>query len=718
MPGRFALALLASTSMLPVSIAAAQQIGGERIEEIIVTAQKREERLREVPQSVTALTDQTLQRVQANEFLDYVGRIPGMTAVESQAGNTRLTLRGLETGGVAATIGTYIDETPFGSSTALANGSILAPDLDPADIQRIEVLRGPQGTLYGASTLGGLIKFVTRDPSPDEFEGWVRASGEQVEGGEDGWALRGALNVPLGSRAAARLSGWRRSEGGFVDDPSRGVKDIDDAETSGARGGFLLNATENLTIRLSALLQDIKSDAASTIDYFPVPLVPVAGETDQTRLFSESTDTTYRLYNGTIDWDLGWASLISASSYNQLEQFSLIDSTVAFGAPALITSDLTLDKFTQEVRLTSPASTQFEWLAGVYYTQENAKLFQNLLEGPPPGIDLGLTSGLDSEYKEIAGFGTITYYFVPQFDVSVGARYSRNDQTAEQFGTAVLTGTQSSDDSVTTYSAAARWRPNEWTTVYGRVASGYRPGGPNVLSAFGTIPPTFEPDTAVNYEIGVKSDIIPGLLRLDAAVFRVDWDNIQLLVSDGVVSGNGNGGTARSQGVEWTATVTPVEGLTAVLAGAYTDAQLTSPTDPPGGLVLTGGREGDPLPDSPIWSSSLDIDYEWTAFNDSRAYVGGSWRYVGKRKSGFDPTLLDAFGAPQIELPSYHTIDLRAGVDVESYSVELYVKNLADKRTPLTFGGYGGVPPSTPEPNGAASVLRPRTIGLTLTARF
>src|SRR6187431_3554736 len=156
-----------------------------RLAEIIVTAQKREERLRDVPQSVTAISDVTLERLQANDFSDYVARVPGMTAVTNQPGSTRLTLRGLNAGGVASTIGTYVDETPFGSSSGLANGAVLAPDLDPFDVERIEVLRGPQGTLYGASTLGGLLKFVTREPSTEDLEFSARVSGESTEGGDE-----------------------------------------------------------------------------------------------------------------------------------------------------------------------------------------------------------------------------------------------------------------------------------------------------------------------------------------------------------------------------------------------------------------------------------------------------------------------------------------------------------------------------------------------------
>lgn len=723
MLNRVAIALFASASLLPMTAHAQQTNSNDTTatEEIVVTAQKREELLRDVPQSVSAITGDTLQTLQANNFSDYVGRIPGMVETGSQAGQSRVTLRGLDTAGVASTIGTYIDETPFGSSTALANGGVLAIDLDPYDIQRVEVLRGPQGTLYGASTLGGLIKFVTVDPTQN-FEGRISATGESTSGGDPSWGVRGLLNIPLGSQAAIRVSAWNRSQGGFIDDPSRGEDNIDSVDTTGARIKFILHANDALTVRLSAMTQEIDSDAQSAVDYFPAPLTPVAGDTDQQRALNESNDVIYNIFNGTIDYDLGWANLTSSSSYNELNQGDRLDSTAAFGIASFIGADMDQNKFTQELRLASPSSDQLEWLVGAYYSKETASLFQDvfLILPPPTGnVESGLNVGLNSDYEEEAAFANLTYHFSPAFDVSVGGRYSHNEQNVTQFGTAGLPGQGNSDDNVSTYSIAPRWHLNDSTMIYARIASGYRPGGPNVLSAFGTIPPTFGPDRATNYEIGFKSDLAPGLLRLDASVFYIDWKDIQLLVSDGVVAGNANGGSAVSQGVEWSATLTPMSGLSVLLTGAYTDAHLTADTDPAGGPVLTGGLDGDQLPNAAKWTSALDVDYGWSVFNDAHAYVGGSWRYVGERYTAFDTGLISVVGASQVKLPSYNVFDLRAGIDFERYTLELFAKNVTDEHDPLTFGGFGSTPPNAAlAPNGAASILRPRTVGVSVSARF
>ena len=706
--GRWALALAASVSVLPLS-AHAQDT---QTEEVVVTAQKREELLRNVPQSVTAITEETLERLQANDFTDYAGHVPGLAVTGGQPGNSRVTLRGLNTGGVASTVGIYVDETPFGSSTSLVNAAALALDLDPYDVTRIEVLRGPQGTLYGANTLGGLIKFVTAAPDPTEFSGRASGGYETTEGGDSSWSARAMVNVPLGDQAALRISGLRRSEGGYVDDPSRGVEDVNGVETSGWRAAFLLNATDDLAIRLSAQSQDIDSENSEAVAYFQSPLEPAAGDTDQFSPFDVTSDVTYRILNGTIDWDLGWASLISSTSYSELEQFHLEDGTLAFGLPSFLVESIPQDKVTQEVRLASNGDGPLEWLLGAFYTSENGLLDQEIFFGTPPGIVTGLTATIDSEYQETAVFGGVTYHFSDQFDVALGARYAENEQSMVQGGTAVSNGTEESSDDAFTYSIAPRWRPNDRTMIYARLATGYRPGGPNILGVPSVIPPTFGPDQTTNYEIGVKVDLIEGLLRLDAAAFHIDWEDIQLLVFDGAVAGNANGGGAESQGVEWSATLTPSDALTVVWSGAYTDAQLTDDTDP----IVVGGAAGDPLPYAPEWASTLDVTYEWTAFGDNTAHVGGAWRYVGEQSTGFPGVGGILFGAEQIELPSYNILDLRAGVEFDAFSLDVFARNVTDERAVTQFGGFGQTLPDAP--NGSAVLVRPRTIGVSLSARF
>lgn len=715
MIGRYVLGLMASVSLAPVCAQAQEAPHATYVDEVVVTASKREELLREVPQSVTAITGEVLERIQANDFSDYVSRVPGLTVTGDQPGNQRLTLRGLNTGGISSTVGAYIDETPFGSSTSLVNAGVLALDLDPFDVERVEVLRGPQGTLYGAGALGGVIKYVTVQPSTEGFEARLRGTAETTDDGDASWGLRGGVNVPLGDRAALRVSGARRSQGGYVDDPARGAEDINDVETSSLRAAFLLNVNEDLTFRASAYVQEIESGAQSGVSYFQSPLRPVAGDLDQYRLFSEPSDITYRLYNATVDWDLGAAALVSSTSWGELEQYRELDGTLQFGIASFLANNLSQEKFTQELRLVSPSSDRFEWVAGLFYTKEEGVIDQEIFFGPPPGAVSGLTARIDSEYEELAAFGEVKLIFSPRFDLSLGARHASNDQTALQGGTAVAPGGESSSEDATTFSIAPRFRLNDRTMFYARVATGYRPGGPNILGVASVIPPTFESDTTTNYEVGVKADLIPGVLSLDAALFRVDWEDIQLTVFDGTVNGNANGGSAETQGVEWSATLTPRQGLVVRWTGAVTDATLTSDTDP----IVVGGVDGDPLPYAPDWATTLDVDYSWALASGTEAYVGGAVRHVGRQSSGFPGVSGFLYGGRQIELPSHTVVDLRGGLDFGRFAIELYAKNLGNERGPLAFGGFGETLPNAPgAPNGEANVLRPRTIGLSVTAAF
>jgi iron complex outermembrane recepter protein len=747
--GRFALALAASVSMLPL---AAQAQDTPTDEEIVVTATKREELLREVPQSVTAVTGDTLERLQADSFEDYVGRVPGMVATGDQPGNTRLVLRGINNEGIGASVGTYVDETPFGSSSGLVNAAALALDLDPFDIERVEVLRGPQGTLYGATALAGLIRFVTRDPSSEAFEFRVRATGESTEEGEASWTGRVAANIPMGDQAGLRISGFQRSTGGYVDgvrdNNESGTVDAGDTvfedynpiESSGARATFLVEPTDDVSIRLSAMVQDIVSDNFNTVQY-DAPGGEVGSPTHGDLIslgadFDNISDTAYHIYNGTVNWDFGWANLTSSTSYSELDQYRLLGDNLVSGIRQ--DNNVLQDKTTQEVRLTSPSSDRLEWQVGAFYTTESGLVnqvqdFQFLLESlgftPVLAFILGITEAevleqahiqadLVSEYQETALFGNVTYHFSPQFDVNVGLRQARNEQEFDQiithtsvspFLVPIGNASQDSTEDVTTFSISPRWRPNDNTMIYARIANGYRAGGPNV-GVIGSlaIPPAYDSDTTINYELGIKTDLTD-TLRLDATVFRIDWSDIQLLVAEVVgsqlVSGNANGGEAISQGLEWAATWRPMDGLNVVWTGAYTDAHLSS--DPPAASALVMA-DGDRIPFTPEWSSSVDVDYEWTAFGTTNAYVGGGVRYVSDQMSNF-ATIFDPPPA-QIELPSHTVVDLRAGLDFERFDIEVFARNVTDDRGPTRMG-------PTPD-SGDAAVLRPRTIGVTLTAEF
>jgi outer membrane receptor protein involved in Fe transport len=301
---------------------------------------------------------------------------------------------------------------------------------------------------------------------------------------------------------------------------------------------------------------------------------------------------------------------------------------------------------------------------------------------------------------------------VPQFDIQFGGRYSHNEQTAVQTTVfnALISPTPTvvngnSSGNVFTYSVAPRWHVDANTMVYARVASGYRPGGPNVIppGAPAAVESQYGADKTTNVELGVRSTLLDGALSVDLTAFHVDWKNIQLFeVVDGFGI-NGNGGTARSQGLEWTLGYVPVRGLTLQWTGAYTDAKLTA--DAPA-LDATSGNE---LPYAPKWGTSLDGGYEWPLFSNFKGFVGATWSYIGARESDFASS--SATVPVQVELPSYNTTAIRFGVDNDVYRISLYGKNLSDSRGITNYLDSGAPYPQT-------TVIQPRTFGLVLSAKF
>ena len=695
------------------------------VQELVVTAEKREENLRDVPQSVTAISGDTLDVQRAVSFQDYVNRVPGMALIASQPGSNRLVLRGINAGGVSATIGTYVDETPYGSVTGLANGAIHAPDFDTFDMKRIEILRGPQGTLYGASSLGGLLKFVTNPPDPSAFSGHVEGEVDSTKSAPTGGAVKGVVNLPLGDRAALRVGGYYDNQPGFIDDPLRHASNVNGATYSGVRIGFLVRPIDKLTVRLSAVGQDIDGKGTNTEDVNRFTLSPVGGDLTQSRTFSSPNKIEYRIYNGTVDYDLGPADLVSATSYGTLHQNTNGDATAQLGA--LLSSIfkqplgvgvlqfLDQKKFTQEVRLASPAQ-KFEWLVGGFFTREQNVLNQNLsglsIPNAPqvaPGFGGLQTVILASSYIEYAAFANVDYHFTDRFDVSLGGRYSRNHQHDNQLNGGPLAGGTSlvsgkSSEGVFTFAVAPKYKLSEDATLYARISKGYRPGGPNALNPLvpAAVPRTFQSDTIVNYEVGIKGDVGPAV-TYELTAFYINWDHIQLLANVNGFGVNTNGGSADSKGLEGAVTWAVTHELNLSATGAYTEAHLTSGTG-----SLLGGQDGDRLPYSSPVTGSLNADYHRPLAGDMDLFLGASVGFIGRRRSDFNPTI------GQTSVPAYTTVDLRGGVTIREYRIEAFVKNLTDERGILSLAGFGSTP------NGAlqAGLVRPRTVGVALSASF
>jgi outer membrane receptor protein involved in Fe transport len=720
------LATAASVGLTAPAFAAAADAnaGGVAVEEIVVTANKRVETAHNVPMAISAVSQERLERTQATSLNDFVNQIPGVTYTSNSQGAGTLTLRGINAGGVAATVGTYVDETPYGSSTALVNASVLAVDINPFDMSRVEVLKGPQGTLYGAGALGGVIKYVTNAPDPSQRSARVEAGARTVAHGETGWNLDGMINLPLNDRIAVRATGYYEDRPGFIDDPIRNRDDINYSHVYGGRISGLANVTDTLSVRLTANLQNIRSGAPGAIDIFAPTTAsdfrPVFGRYQATDAIPSSLSPqlriNYRLYNATVNWDLGFAKLVSATSYSTLKFLQYQDFSGFSNLGDILSNSVHQDKVTEEIRLTSPDEGRIQWQVGFYHTRETGDIRQILTKiASPTSVDLD--QGLPSIYQEDAIFGELTFKFTDTFDVTVGGRRAHDKQSGGQFGQAFgspFAISNKASENATTFSFAPRWRPTSSTTVYGRIASGYLAGGPNVIDVINApsgVPGEFGPEKLINYEAGLKQYLLDGRLALDLNVYHIDWKKIQLL---GVVNGvaiTTNGGKAVSNGFEWSVTYNPIQGLTLTWDGAISRAHLTEDTP-----AIVGAKDGDRLPHSPHFNTTLGGDYEWPAFGDYTAFAGATWQHVDDQGAGF----VTGFPFRQFVLPSYDVVNLRAGIKRDQLRIQVFANNLGNDKGYTDVGTHFTTAGGAGPPLGGyfAGVITPRTFGVSVSQGF
>ncbi|MBS0420052.1 MAG: TonB-dependent receptor [Proteobacteria bacterium] len=702
---------------------AANQLDTVQVQDVVVTANKRAQLLSDVPEAVTSISGAELRRTQARRFEDYLTKVPGLNFVSSGEGTTQLFIRGVTAGAaqLSSTVAVYVDDTPYGSSTVYAGGATGVPDLDPSDIDHIEVLKGPQGTLYGADALGGVLKFVTTQPNMQAFSGHMEGGGATVEGGGNGYNASGAANLPLiAGELAVRLSGFYRQDPGFIDDPGRGLTDINRSLVYGGRFALGWTPAGWAKVSLTALLQNTRARNPSAEDVTVPNLAPLKSDREQTRLFDSPKDYAYRLYSAQVDLDLAYAALISVTSYSTFglrRVDELLTYENEFGVPFRVHQPVDENKLTQEIRLQSAAGAPFEWRVGAFFSHEHSQQRQYInslipITLQPTGSTLADVAAPD-RYTEIAGFGDFTYQVNDRFDVTVGGRYSHNNQHLEESGTLqgmTFSAVRSTSDNSATWLFNPRYKLSAEWMLYARAASAYRPGGPTTVIPIVIVPEaTYDPDHLIDYEMGVKGSWWDRRLRVEADLFYIDWRKIQLNESVSGLSYIANGGKARSRGFEASLSYNPLSGLVLTANAAHTDAALSQDA------LGVGGRDGDPLAAVPKWTVSFDASYEWRLNRDWSALVGGSFRYVGNRLSDFAVEADTLLPADRYTLGSYRVGDVRSGVARDNWRVTLYVKNVSDDRGVLLIA------PETAFANGnpyVASIIQPRTFGLDLSMQF
>jgi outer membrane receptor protein involved in Fe transport len=640
--------------------------------EIVVTANKRSERLIDVPASVTALDGADLRDSGALRFEDYQAKVPGLSTTPITPGYTQLVVRGVTAGSaqLSSTVATYFDETPTNSSTATALGSKLTPDPDLLDIERVEVLRGPQGTLYGANALGGVVRYILAQPDLDQAHGTVQLGVSSVSHGEVGYLVRGAASLPLVSgQLAVRASGFYTRDPGYIDNVTTGREDINRSVNQGGRVALEWKPSDAFSASLSSLYQRRQTDGLGAATVNMTTLQPVAGRYRMNDPSDLAIVTDYSLHSLTLNLDLGFGTLTSATGLGRQETLLDSDLSRAFGVLlglpiATTTANNELKKFTQEIRFASPSGRTLEYIVGGFYTRETAAYAQGAAGFVAPGAPAPapfnslLVATLDSTYEETALFGNVTLNLGERFSIQGGGRWSHNDQTFREVLAGALTGPLSgsvfsgtSGEDAWTFATSAQYKVTRDTVIYARVAKGFRPGGTNLVlpGAGAVVGATYGSDSLINYEAGIKASLLDRRLGFDLTVYHIDWSDIQTTANLGGFNYLLNGGRARSNGVEASARWNS-NGLSLSGNIAYNDAVTRD------AMAAVGAVAGDRLPYSPRWSGALSADYTLELGEGLSASVGGGLRYASSRNAFYSASV----PAPVV-LPSYTLFDLRAG---------------------------------------------------------
>lgn len=705
--------LLTGVGILSLSTSTVAQSASKEMpsdsQDIVVTANKRPERLRDVAGSISVLTGQQLVDQHLNGLADYARNLPGVNISSSGSpARTTIVFRGIASTVSGALVGTYVDDTPVGSSTGWNFASTTQLDLPPFELQQLEVLRGPQGTLYGASTMGGLLKYVLTPASTRRFAFQAGADLAAVDGARGLQASgRVAINLPIVPDVLGlRLSAFENHTPGYIDDVVRGRTNVNSGDSYGGRVALQFTPADTLSAKFNAMWFRAKYNDGNVVSFDNPTIEDRAdnsyiiagyGKTDgltQGHYFPLISKKRLDYYSLTVDWKPGAVNVTSATSWSHGKTLITQDETLSYGplipvlsggavASGFVNFPETnpLDKFTQELRISSPDGQHpFEWMIGGFYTHEKAALVETALAydaayRPIPAFSpyMGLAF-VPTTYREEAVFGNATWHITDKFDVAGGIRYSHNKQSfSEQlsgplFGALIIPG--GSSESIATWMANARYHFSKDIMAYVRVATGYRPGGPN--TQLPNVPTSYRSDRLTNYEGGLKASFADHKGSIDLSGFYIDWKHIQLFLIQNGLGYFANAGTARSSGVEFSASYRLWRGLTIGGNAAYTRAKVVKAE--PGTFVIPGYQ----LPNIPKVSLTGFAAYDWRLSDRLNAHVGGNVHWVGGAWSSAvqERSLYTAAAA---RLPAYATVDLDANIADGRFTYKLFVRNVTNK---------------------------------------
>jgi outer membrane receptor protein involved in Fe transport len=745
--------------------------------EVTVTATRQNQSLSRVPLSVSAFSEQQLQDIGAKKVDDVVRQTPGISigrATTSPLGAT-VTIRGIAAGGVGAgTTGIYIDDTPIQVRTIGFSSASTFPVV--FDLARVEVLRGPQGTLFGAGAEGGAIRFISPDPSFERFSGTARGELSSTEYGDPSYETGVAAGGPIvGDRLAFRTSAYYRKDGGFVDRVPQGSTEVADRNTNWSnaavvRGALAWRVTDALIITPSVFWQRQRSNGSGAL--WERESDAESGRFINGNKFDEPFSDQFTLPALKAEWHLGAVDLISSTSYFLRHSFGINDYTIVNAALHAGNGYLTpaiadfysisrqgndQKNYNQELRLqSSDVDARFNWVVGVFAERNEQKSlqetvspgFMTMWETTHPGRTfigafgrpllpggVYLLSNVRAVDRQTALFAQTDFRATERLKLTAGVRYARTSfkydasYDGPSSGPAFFTDAGKQSENPVTPKVGVSYQLNPDNMLYASASKGFRPGGaqaknpplcqPELTSlGYSTPPTTFDSDSVWAYELGSKNRLAGGRLRLDASVYWIDWTDIQRAIQLTSCQRNfvANLGTATSRGFDLSAQTLIGDHLTLGLSVGYTDAQFTESVL--GGTVVAGGTrrilvaDGDSLGQRP-WTGTLNVEQTFTLLGES-AFARADYTYNSKQSStSVNNPIASSYDANLAPDASYDLLNLRIGLRMQSMDVSLFLNNALDA-APVFGRGHG----SRTSTLYTLGTLTPRTVGVTGSYKF
>lgn len=754
-----------------------------RVEEVLVTAQRRDEEISKVPISMSAFSQDTLDALDVGSVADLAGIVPGLLIPHPDTtnnANSAIAIRGIFSGGNTPTTQLYIDETPIAIREMRQGGPSGSFFPTVFDLERVEVLRGPQGTLFGSSAMGGAIRFITPQPNLKQSSGYAKAEFGSTERGDPSYAAGVAYGAPIiEDKLGFRASAWYNIDGGYVDnvDPytqQTVARNSNDATAFAGRAALGYVPTEHLTITPAVFFQRQRLDNLAAVWMRPYLGNEVSGDSP-----SQPSDDKMVLPSLALEYEFAGMTFQSDTSYLKRD-FNTYDDTTQlmpaiFDNQILVTPPsfrITQNQFggtrawQQQFRLTSTGDSKLQWVVGAYFRHAEETLDQRLTPELTPMTQAlyGVTSqaffGLPAYVRDGVAyqqyttfettdeqrslFGDVGYRITERLKLNVGVRVERSivkDQTqflAGPFGGSALGRVivlPNEEATPVNPRASLAYQYNDQHLVYASAAKGYRSGGANlaanltrpscvaVLQSLGIegTPVTFDSDSLWSYEVGAKDMLFDGRLSLQTSVFRIDWKDIQTAFNEqGCSTFTINRGEATVNGAEMQFAVVPLDGLKLGGNVSYVDAAYDKPAYgvPQNGVPrLIYGK--DKLARVLPWTAALNAEFLWNAgalWSGAQPYIRADYRWQDQAPAG-NP--LAAGYNPyrdQYRDPAFNELNIRIGVKRDSLDISAFINNATNSSPLLGFSEVGTGGPDYPL--AYRGVIRPRTIGVTGLYRF